>query len=123
MNATTRSHLEQLAQEAREVQRQVSALRRQRQTRVAAPELPEERWPNFYDAALTASLEQHNEAVRERLADKSRALAEVEECVREGTYGLCRACGCRIPSRRLRAMPTAVLCVSCQEKQEAGRRL
>ncbi len=33
---------------------------------------------------------------RRRLADKSQALAEAWEQVREGTYGLCRACGGRI---------------------------
>lgn len=39
---------------------------------------------------------------------------------REGTYGICQACGCRIPRRRLEAMPTATLCVTCQEQREVA---
>jgi RNA polymerase-binding transcription factor DksA len=46
--------------------------------------------------------------------------AEALERVREGTNGICQACGCRIPRRRLEAMPTATLCVPCQEQREVA---
>jgi DnaK suppressor protein len=36
----------------------------------------------------------------------------------EGAYGSCLHCEDEIPEKRLRAIPWAVLCVSCQEKQE-----
>ena len=36
----------------------------------------------------------------------------------EGTYGICEDCGKRIPATRLRALPSAYLCVLCKEKRE-----
>jgi DnaK suppressor protein len=83
-------------------------------------DLHEEKSVNFFNAALEASSEQHEEVVRRRLSDKSQALAEALEQVREGTYGLCRVCGGRIPQRRLEVLPTATLCVSCQEQRETA---
>ena len=73
---------------------------------------------NLFESALRTSVTQHDEVVKRRLADKSRALAQALERVREGTYGICQACGCRIPRRRLEAVPTATLCVSCQAQRE-----
>jgi RNA polymerase-binding transcription factor DksA len=75
---------------------------------------------NVFEAALGTSAEQHEEVLRRRLADRSRKLAEALEQLREGTYGLCRLCGERIPRRRLEALPTATLCVPCQEQREAA---
>ena len=39
----------------------------------------------------------------------------------DGTYGICEDCGKRIPATRLRALPSAYLCVLCKEKQERIR--
>ena len=36
----------------------------------------------------------------------------------EGTYGRCADCGAEITEKRLRAVPFARRCVTCQEKQE-----
>jgi DnaK suppressor protein len=47
------------------------------------------------------------------LARTERALAKLAE----GTYGRCDACGEAIPPARLRAMPDAVLCMSCATAQ------
>ncbi|HEY6933086.1 MAG TPA: TraR/DksA C4-type zinc finger protein [Marmoricola sp.] len=43
------------------------------------------------------------------LADIERAL----ERVRQGSYGICKVCGARIPEGRLEARPTAETCVAC----------
>ncbi len=51
-------------------------------------------------------------------------LAEIEralEKIREGTYGVCEACGRNIPVARLEAIPTATLCVRCQQAWEQRR--
>jgi RNA polymerase-binding protein DksA len=48
-------------------------------------------------------------------------LAQVEDALKridEGTYGICRRCGQPIDLARLRALPMASLCLSCQEHQE-----
>lgn len=118
MRSASQSLLRCLRSEAREVQRRLSALRRQQHRIVGVPDLPAEGSATLFESALRASVTQHDEVVKRRLADKSRALTEALERVREGTYGICQACGCRIPRRRLEAMPTATLCVSCQAQRE-----
>lgn len=40
------------------------------------------------------------------------------ERVREGNCGICEVCGCKIPLRRLQALPYAVRCVKCQREFE-----
>ena len=50
-------------------------------------------------------------------------LADVEDALRrlgDGTYGRCRHCGQPIDSARLRALPTAALCLSCQAHLESA---
>jgi len=34
------------------------------------------------------------------------------------SYGLCEACGERIPEKRLRVEPTATMCIECKEDDE-----
>jgi DnaK suppressor protein len=58
---------------------------------------------------------------RESLIQRLEMLARAEEKVREGTYGLCEACGKPIPPARLRALPEAILCVTCAEAEEERR--
>lgn len=51
--------------------------------------------------------------------------AEVENALQRaecGDYGLCEDCGEEISAARLRAVPTAVLCVDCQQARETGAR-
>ena len=50
------------------------------------------------------------------LAQAQRAFASVTsalERLEDGTYGMCAACGGKIPITRLRALPDTRLCVSC----------
>ncbi len=120
MRSTDRSLLDHLEREEGEFQRRLSMLRRQRPQAAQVADFSEQKSVNFFNAALAASSEQHEEVVWMRLADKSQALLEALEQVREGTYGLCRACGTRIPRRRLEVLPTATLCVTCQERRETA---
>jgi DnaK suppressor protein len=67
----------------------------------------------------TAVFEQERNVGLQRTQE--HLLAEVEDALRRmdaGTYGTCRHCGARIDLARLKAMPTASLCLSCQEQQE-----
>ena len=43
-----------------------------------------------------------------------RALEKMKKC----TYGACEACGATIDPARLKALPYATLCMSCQARQE-----
>ncbi len=47
-----------------------------------------------------------------------RAIDGALKRINDNRYGFCLQCGKRIPEGRLRAMPSAVLCVSCKERQE-----
>lgn len=52
-------------------------------------------------------------------------LHDIENALRklsEGDYGVCEDCGQRIPDARLDAIPSASVCVGCQEKREWRRR-
>jgi len=48
------------------------------------------------------------------LRDVERALAKFEK----GTYGICERCGEQIDPARLKAIPYATLCLSCQQRLE-----
>lgn len=51
----------------------------------------------------------------------STTVDEIDDALRtlrEGSYGICRPCGKKIPERRLEAVPFATLCVKCKQVQE-----
>ena len=77
---------------------------------------------DLHDFALTS---ENKEAVyenRSRLVSRLHALRDALRRLREGTYGRCGECRDRIPVKRLKAMPEATLCVSCQEQRESRDR-
>lgn len=111
----SRAGLEDLTREEQDFAQRVTTIIRRR---ISVAEAPDTRSADLFDAALAATLDQHNDVVWTRLADRSRVLSEAKARAREGKYGVCLACGCRIPRRRLHAMPTATLCVPCQAQRE-----
>jgi len=57
--------------------------------------------------------------------DKLHAIEDALERLREGTYGVCEECGDEIGGGRLKVMPLAKSCVTCQsrlEKENAHQR-
>jgi len=42
--------------------------------------------------------------------------------IEDGTFGLCRVCGCDIPLARLEAVPTTKICVPCKENENGQAR-
>jgi DnaK suppressor protein len=63
-------------------------------------------------------------AILARLEDRERhALDEISIALAKlstGMYGLCEHCGGELPLARLRAMPAAPYCLSCQAHREAS---
>jgi DnaK suppressor protein len=49
-----------------------------------------------------------------------RRLRSAIERIDDGSYGLCLECEERISSKRLKAIPWAELCISCQESADAS---
>ena len=58
------------------------------------------------------------EADQRRLTMIDRAL----DRIRQETYGLCLACGKKIPDVRLEALPYAALCIDCQTQEDRRHR-
>src|SRR2546421_2818492 len=56
-------------------------------------------------------------SMRRQLDQVNSALARIEA----GTYGICANCGKPINPARLEARLSSVLCIDCQQKQDAGR--
>ena len=50
--------------------------------------------------------------------EKLLAIEEALEKIREGTYWVCEDCGDEIGAARLKAIPLAKLCVTCQSRLE-----
>lgn len=53
---------------------------------------------------------------------KADTLGRIDEALRRleaGAYGECAECGTEIPEARLKALPFAVLCRACQEREES----
>jgi len=50
--------------------------------------------------------------------EKLQAINEALEKIHEGSYGICEECGDKIGAGRLKVMPLAKYCVSCQSKLE-----
>lgn len=52
----------------------------------------------------------------------ARDLSQIERALarlKQGTYGVCEACQCKIPISRLNALPYTTLCIKCQREMEA----
>jgi len=70
------------------------------------------------DAAFDSS----GEELASQLAElESRELQQIERAIKrlkQGTYGLCEGCSCKIPVARLNALPYSTLCIKCQREIE-----
>lgn len=65
------------------------------------------------DGATTGFERARAMRLRDDAAARLAAVAAAHTRLRDGTYGLCEACGTTIPDERLRARPTATSCVRC----------
>ena len=59
-------------------------------------------------------------ATIEALTARERRLVTALSRARRGEYGVCSQCGQRIASKRLKALPDAEWCLSCQQGRERG---
>ena len=52
---------------------------------------------------------------------EARELSQVERALlrmKQGTYGVCEGCQCKIPVARLNALPYSTTCIKCQREME-----
>ena len=68
------------------------------------------------------AFESGTEEMASQLAElDARELHQIERALqrlKQGTYGLCEGCGCKIPLGRLNALPYTTLCIACQREME-----
>jgi DnaK suppressor protein len=79
-----------------------------------------ERAADVFDASLLAT---ERESSARTLEQDFRLLRQVETALdrlRDGTFGTCDSCQEEIAPKRLRAIPWATRCVSCQERVESS---
>jgi DnaK suppressor protein len=57
-------------------------------------------------------------AVADIMRERLTRMEEVEKKLAAGSYGICEECGEEIDEERLRVVPYAIRCVTCQEKHE-----
>lgn len=76
---------------------------------------------DLYDAAQALEHREHQQLTAARLSERARRLTAALARVRAGEYGVCRECHGAIAPARLRAIPDADACVTCQEKLERAR--
>lgn len=84
-----------------------------------------ENFPPCPDANDMASLESTREQLLYMRERTGRLLAEARKAMKRlelGDYGYCEECGEFIGLARLKAQPSATLCVSCKSALEDGRR-
>jgi len=63
-----------------------------------------------------------SEEISTQLAElEARELSQIERAlarIKQGTYGICEGCQCKIPVARLNALPYSTTCVDCQREME-----
>ena len=74
----------------------------------------EERGDGHHHPAEAATDADLREREQLRWREREERLSAALEAIEAGTYGVCVDCGAEIPEGRLRALPDAVRCVSCQ---------
>ena len=114
-----RVHVAILSAERKSLQARLAALDRGSGLREQG-QLPGDNTPtsDTMDTVQEAMAKEETLAAREALIQRLRVLARAEEKIREGTYGICEACGEAIAPARLQTLPEAVLCLRCAEREE-----
>ena len=69
-----------------------------------------------------AAFDNAGEELASQLAEmEAKELAQINlalQKIKQGNYGTCDACGCKIPVARLAALPYSTLCIKCQRESE-----
>ena len=73
------------------------------------------------DKAVVSNEEELKHLELCRISSSARSIEVALLTIELGRYGVCLRCDQQIPSRRLKVIPSAVLCRECQEAAEAAR--
>jgi RNA polymerase-binding transcription factor len=70
------------------------------------------------DVAFEAGTEEMASQLAELDARELHQIERALQRLKQGTYGICEGCGCKIPVGRLNALPYTTLCIDCQREME-----
>jgi DnaK suppressor protein len=70
------------------------------------------------EAAFAASGDEINSQLAQLEANELAQIEMALSRVKQGMYGTCAGCECKIPVGRLTALPYSVLCIKCQREVE-----
>ncbi len=72
--------------------------------------------------AADVAFESGSDEMASQLAELDyREISQIERALnrlKQGTYGVCEGCSCKIPVGRLNALPYSTLCIECQREME-----
>jgi DnaK suppressor protein len=72
--------------------------------------------------AADVAFDSGSEEISTQLAElEARELSQIERALarmKQGTYGVCEHCQCKIPVARLNALPYSTTCIECQREME-----
>src|SRR5881394_1335446 len=74
--------------------------------------------PDSGDESVATLISDLEQADMTRDLDEYRALEAARERLKSGEYGICIDCGNDIGYERLKASPSALRCIQCQERHE-----
>jgi len=77
-----------------------------------------EKLPDLLDQATLNHIRNITILLLEKNNLKIDGFKNALERIREGTFGICEACGERISKKRLEVIPFTSFCVSCQRENE-----
>ncbi len=80
--------------------------------------VPVEKSPELAEhSVIFEGREQIHSNIKSKTVELERVISALERA-NSGTWGICRGCGVPIDQTRLRAVPTALRCIDCEEKRE-----
>ena len=72
--------------------------------------------------AADAAFDNVGEELASQLAElEAKELSQIDRAllrIKQGMYGICDGCECKIPVARLSALPYSTMCISCQRDSE-----
>jgi len=72
--------------------------------------------------SVDVAFDSGSEEISTQLAElEARELNQIERAlarIKQGTYGVCEHCQCKIPVARLNALPYSTTCIDCQRESE-----
>lgn len=113
--------LQKLRQEREELTRQITNIERSDAEESLSDQAGESSHYSDHpaDAATITFEREMDQAILRDLHSLLRRIERAIEKVESGSYGTCDRCGGSISSERLQALPSACLCLSCQDLEDS----